>query len=109
MRLQLSRWRRVTLEGYWAKLMIQRFATSEADYTNVANATEKGYFDAAAATLGVQAITIPGETPVTVPAGLILWNGYSAMNFVSDTIAPTAAVDASEANITTFVTALSAA
>lgn len=92
--------------GYWVKLMSERYETSDTDYNNVSNATEKGYFDTAAATLGILPITIPGDTPVTVPAGLILWNGYSAMNHVDDTIAPTASVDASEANIATFVTAL---
>lgn len=95
--------------GYWAKLQIERFETSDLDYNNEGNSTEKGYFDSAAASLGLQDITIPGDTPVVVPAGLILWNGYSAMNFVDDTIAPSAATDASEANITTFTTALTAA
>lgn len=95
--------------GYYAKLQIERFATSDTDYNNVANATVKGYFDSAAGTLGIQAITIPGDTPLTVAPGLILWNAYSAMNFVDDTLAPTAASAASEANITTFTNSLSAA
>lgn len=94
--------------GYYVKLQTERYEQSDTDYKNVSNATVKGYFDAAASTLGLQPITIPGDTPIVVPAGLILWNGYQAMHFVDDTIAPTDATDASEANITTFVDALTA-
>lgn len=94
--------------GYWVKLQSQKFEQSETDYSNVTYADEKGYFDAAAATLGISPITIPGDTPVIVPAGLILWNGYDAMNAVDPTLAPTRANTASEANITTFVNSLSA-
>lgn len=92
--------------GYFAKLQTERFEQSTTDYENVSNATVKGYFDTEAASLGIQAITIPGDTPLEVPAGLILWNAYSTMNFVDDTLAPSAADAASEANIDTFVASL---
>lgn len=95
--------------GYLAGLMIERYAQSDTDYTNVANATVKGYFDDGADTLGLSDITIPGATPLVVPAGLILWNFYQAVNYFDSTSAPTAAVDASAANITTFLAAIAAA
>lgn len=92
----------------YVKEIISRYATAKSDYNNVSNATEKGYFDAAAASLGLQSVTIPAETPVVVPAGLILWVGYEAAYRLDNTIADTPAVDATEAEITEFVGNLSA-
>lgn len=94
--------------GYLASLQIERYAQSDTDYNNVTYADEKGYFDAGAATLGLQPITIPGETPVEIPAGLILWNMYSAVHFFDTTSAPSAATAATAGNITTFLAALAA-
>lgn len=95
--------------GFYVKTMIANFATSTSDYNNVANATEKGYFDSAATTAGILPITIPGDTPLVVPAGLILWNGYQAAYSLDNTIADTAAVDATAAEITEFLGQLAAA
>lgn len=95
--------------GYWVKQMIARFDASDADYNNVANATVKGYFDTAAASAGIFSVTIPGDTPLEVPAGLILWNGYQAAYDIDPTIADTPAVSATEAEITEFLTQIAAA
>lgn len=95
--------------GYWVKQMITRYEQSDSDYNNVANATEKGFFDSAAATAGILSVTIPGETPLVVPGGLILWNGYQAAYDIDSTIADTPAVDATAAEITEFLTQIAAA
>lgn len=92
--------------GYYAQQQTSRFEQSDTDYNDVGNATEKGYFDTAAASLGLTDITIPGSTPLEVPAGLILWNAYQTMFFIDDTLAPTEADGATEANITTFTDSL---
>ena len=93
--------------SFYAGHQIADFAQSKTDYEDSDNTTVKGYFDTAAASLGLTDITIPGDTPVTVPAGLILWNGYQAAFELSSTLAPTAAVDATSSNITTFTGHLS--
>jgi hypothetical protein len=93
--------------SYFVGKQTQSYATSKTDYNNVSNATEKGYFDSAATTLGISPITIPGDTPVVVPAGLILWNAYQAAYVVDNTLADTPAVDATSAEITEFVGLLS--
>lgn len=93
--------------SFFAKQQISRYVTSDADYNNATYATEKGYFDSAAATLGIVAVTIPGATPVIVPAGLILWNAYDSMFYLDPTLAPSDAKTASAANITTFTDSLS--
>lgn len=89
--------------SYFAKLQISNYDASKTAYELVGNATVKGYFDTAATTLGLTTVTIPGSTPVVVPAGLILWNAYQSSYVVSPTVAPTTAVSASAANITTFL------
>lgn len=94
--------------GYYASQQISRYVQSDTDYNDEGNSTEKGYFDSAAASLGLTDVTIPGDTPLVVPAGLILWNAFDSMYFIDDTLAPARAVDASEANITTFVNSLAA-
>lgn len=93
--------------SYYAKKQAMTFSASKTAYETAGNATIKGYFDTAAASLGILPISIPGETPLVVPAGLILWNAYQTAYSIDPTTAPTTAVTASEANITTFVATLS--
>lgn len=93
--------------SYYAGLQAKAFATSKTDYANATYSTIKGYFDSAAATLGLSTLTIPGVTPVTVSGGLQLWNAYDVMHSIDSTLAPTTAKTATAANITTFVDSLS--
>lgn len=95
--------------GTWVKEMIARYSQSETDYNDGGNATVKGYFDSAASTLGLLPVTIPGDTPLVVPAGQILWNAYEAAYQLDDTIADTTAVTATGAEITEFLGTLNAA
>lgn len=98
--------------SYFARLQAQRFAQSKTDYNNATYSTIKGYFDAAAATLGLVSVTIPGATTadnVTVSGGLILWNAYEAMNYLDPTLAPSSAKTATSGNVDTFVESLAAA
>lgn len=95
--------------GYLASLMIERYTQSDTDYNDAGNATVAGYFDDSAATLGMNDITIPGASPVVIPAGLILWNLYQSVNYFDSTSAPSIATAASEANLVTFLAALAAA
>lgn len=97
--------------SYFARLQAQRLATSTTDYANATYSAEKGYFDAAAATMGLLPVTVPGATTmdnITVPAGLILWNAYEAMHALDDTLAPSEAKAATSGNVTTFTTSLDA-
>ena len=89
--------------------MCQRYGASETAYNAGGNATVKGYFDAAALSAGIINVTIPGDTPVEVPAGLVLWNGYEAAHYLDATIADTVATSATEAEITEFLGTLQAA
>lgn len=89
--------------SYFAKLAQSKFAASKTAYENVSNATVKGYFDTGATTLGLSGYTIPGDTPLVIPAGLVLWNAYQAAYTMTPSLAPSAAVSASGANITTFL------
>lgn len=95
--------------GLYVKTMIANYATSSTNYVNATYATQKGYFDTAAAGAGILPITIPGDTPLVVPAGLILWNAYQAAYSLDPTIADTTAITATEAEITEFLTQLAAA
>lgn len=94
--------------SYFVKLQTQRFATSKTDYANGTYSTIKGYFDAAAATLGIVSVVIPGDSPLTVSGGLVLWNAYDAMHSIDDTLAPSTAETATSGNVDTFVDSLSA-
>lgn len=82
------------------------FDAAKSFYENVANATIKGYFDAAAATAGIEAVTVTGAVTETVPAGLSLLAAYMASNRLGSPAAtePVASVD--EAEVTAYVTAL---
>lgn len=93
--------------SFFVRRQIQSYSTSKTDYNNVTYADEKGYFDSAAATLGIAPITIPGDTPEVVPAGLILWNAYQASHVLDDTLADTPATTATAMEITEFVGLLS--
>lgn len=95
--------------SYFAAQQISRYAQSATDYADVGNATVAGYFDDGAVTLGLQDVTIPGATPLVVAAGQILWNAYDSMFYLDATLAPSAAIDATAANVTTFLAALAAA
>lgn len=86
----------------FVKLQIQNYANSKSDYNNATYATEKGYFDSEATTLGLLDVTIPGATPTTVPAGLILWNAYQAMFGIDPTLASTPSRTATATTISTF-------
>lgn len=90
----------------FVKLVTQRWVAEKAKYVNVTNATIKGYFDAGAVDAGLLGFTVPGETPLVVPAGLILWVAYEAMHSIDPTLAPSTAVTASEANVATFTDSL---
>lgn len=94
--------------AFYAKQQISRFEASSTDYNDEGNSTEKGLFDTKAGTLGLQAVTIPGGTPLVVPAGLILWNAYQTMHFIDDELAPTEADSATSGNIDTFIASLTA-
>lgn len=95
--------------AYFAQLQSTRFADSKDDYENATYSTQKGYFDTAAGDMSIPAVTIPGATTgdnLVVPPGLILWNAYSACNFMDDTLAPSSAITATSGNIDTFQAAL---
>lgn len=78
---------------------------AETAYETAGNATVKGYFDTAAAAKNIENATVPGaSTPL--PAGLGLWAAYDAANRIGSPSAPTAAKDASQAQVNTFATAL---
>lgn len=82
------------------------FDAAEAFYSNVSNATIKGYFDVAAAAAGIEAVTIPGDTPGTATAGLALLAAYTASNRLSSPDATVAIGSVSEANVEDYTTAL---
>lgn len=94
--------------GYFGREQISRFTGSDTDYNDVGNATIKGNFDSAAAALGLLDVTIPGDTPLVIPAGQTLWNGYESAYQLDPTMAPTPAITATAANITTFTDNLAA-
>lgn len=95
--------------GYLVSLMSERYTTQLAAYTNGSNSTVKGYFDAAAASLGLLPITIPGSEEITVTAGFMLWLAYDAVRSFDESLATTVVTSATEASIGDFVDALSAA
>jgi len=94
--------------AYFVQKQTERLATSTADYNNVTYSTQAGYFNTAASDMGIVDVTIPGTPGITVEAGLILWNAYSAMFSVDDTLAPTTAITATGGNIDTFQASLEA-
>jgi hypothetical protein len=82
------------------------FDEAKALYVNVANATVAGYFDAAALAAGIENVVIPGETPVTVPAGLSLWAGFAASYRLKSPNAEITGQLPTEAQVETYTTAL---
>lgn len=94
--------------GHYVKKMIATFDQSQLDYVNATYATQKGFFDAQAAAAGILSITLGGDTPLVIPGGLILWNGYQAAYTLDPTIADTPATTATDAEITEFFTQLAA-
>lgn len=75
-------------------------------YNTVGNATVKGYFDDAAAQVGIEAVDLDGTTNTQVPAGLSLWAGYAAAYRLGSPDAPVAVTSASEAQVFAFTEAL---
>ena len=94
--------------SFFAGRQAKSMATSKTDYATAGNSTVKGYFDAAAADIGLTTLTIAGDTPLTVAPGLQLWNAYSAAHLIDNTIATTLATAATEGSIATFVDAFMA-
>lgn len=85
------------------------FDAAKSFYNNVSNATIKGYFDAAAATAGIEGVTIPGDTPGTATAGLALLAAYSASNRMGSPDASVALGSVTEGNVEDYTTALTGA
>jgi len=94
--------------AFYAGRQASFFSTSKTDYANATYSTIKGYFDTAAATLGLTTLTIPGDTPLTVSGGLQLWNAYDAAHSIDSTLAASTAKTATNTQVTDFVATLSA-
>jgi len=94
--------------SFYAKKQISLMAASLTDYANVTYATQKGYFDTAAAAIGLGSLIIPGETPLTISGGGQLWNAYQAMFTIDDSLATTTSRTATADSISDFTDSLEA-
>lgn len=79
---------------------------SKTAYVLGGNATVKGFFDDAAAQVGIEAVDLDGTTNTQVPAGLSLWAAYSAAFSLGSTDAPVVTTAASEGQVFAFANAL---
>lgn len=73
-------------------------------YELAGNATVKGYFDTAAAGVGMESATVPGASS-PLPAGLGLWAAYAAANRIGVAEAPTLPAAASQTQVEDFAEA----
>lgn len=94
--------------SFYAKKQISLAAASHTDYINATYATQKGYFDTAAASLGLGSLTIPGDTPLVITGGEQLWNAYQAMFTIDDTLASTTSRTATAMTIGVLTAAFAA-
>lgn len=94
--------------SFYAKKQISLMAASLTDYANVTYATQKGYFDTGAATLGLGSLIIPGSSPLTITGGAQLWNAYQAMFTIDPSLATSTSRTADASKITTFLNSLAA-
>lgn len=82
------------------------FDAAKSAYTNVSNATVKGYFDDAAGQVGIEAVDLDGTSNTQVAPGLSLWAAYTAAYRLGSPDATTVVTSASEANVFAFTEAL---
>ncbi len=75
-------------------------------YETVGNATVKGYFDDAAAQVGIEGVDLDGTSNTQIPAGLCLWAAYMASYRLGDPSAPVTATSANEGQVFAYTDAL---
>lgn len=79
------------------------FEDAKTQYSAAPNATVKGYFDTAAASAGIEAISLGDAADTKVAAGLVLATAYLASKRLGVPDASTAFSSVSAANLTSFV------
>lgn len=80
------------------------FEATKAAYELASNSTIKGYFDAAAAAVGIESVNLGGSN--THPAGLVLAAAYEASRRAGSANAPADFASVTEAQVKTYAEAL---
>lgn len=84
-------------------------AAAKTAYNTGGNAAAKALFDAAAIDAGIESVDLDGTTNTQVSRGLALWAAYEASRRLGSANTPAAATAATEAQIESYVTALTTA
>ena len=79
---------------------------AKTQYNTSGNATIKGYFDDAAAQVGIEAVNLDGTSNTQVAPGLSLWAAYTAAYRLGAASAATIVTSVDEAKVFAFTEAL---
>lgn len=82
-------------------------AAAKTAYNTGGNAAVKAFFDAAAADISLESVSLDGTSNTEVSGGLALWAAYAASYRLGSPNAPAAVTSASESQVDTYATELS--